>query len=264
MQTEKIQTLDRAFQILDCFSLEDYELGVREVARLTNLSTSVCGRLMAGMKNWGVLVQNNVTKGYSIGPKPLRWAEIYSANLDIRNVAFPFINELLLRSKETISLYILDNDERLCIERMESAQNVRIVARIGRRLPLFAGSAGKVLLAFLPYQKQEEIIQKTEFKPFTEHTITNPQELRRELIKIKKQGYAYSNGEWVSDAAGVAAPIFDHKGDVIAAITISGPSNRFTPDAVKTHIINVLHFADLISRELGYIGNDYPHLNQFQ
>jgi DNA-binding IclR family transcriptional regulator len=264
MQNEKIQTLDRAFQILDCFSLDDYELGVREVARLTNLSASVCGRLMSGMKNWGVLTQNSVTKAYAIGPKPLRWAEIYSANLDIRNVAFPFINELLFVSKETISLYILDNDERLCIERMESAQNVRIVARIGRRLPLYAGSAGKVLLAFLPKNRQEEIIKKTEFIPFTEQTVIDPQKLRDELKIIKKQGYAFSNGEWVADAAGVAAPIFDHKGDIIAAITISGPSNRFTTSAVNVHIVSVLKSAERISRELGYIGNDYPQQIQRQ
>jgi DNA-binding IclR family transcriptional regulator len=264
MDTEKIQTLDRAFQILDCFSLEDYELGVREVSRMTNLSSSVCGRLMVAMKNWGVLSQNGITKAYTIGPKSLRWAEIYSANLDIRIVALPFINQLLLQSKETISLYILDDDERLCIERMESAQNVRIVARIGRRLPLYAGSAGKVLLAFLPSYKQEEIIRKTEFKPFTENTIIDPQILREDLKVIQNRGYAFSNGEWVADASGVAAPIFDHKGAVVAALTISGPSNRFTASVVQTHIKNVLTSAEQISLELGYIGTNYPQFKQSQ
>jgi DNA-binding IclR family transcriptional regulator len=264
MDIERIQTLDRAFQILDCFSLEDYELGVREVSRMTNLSSSVCGRLMVAMKSWGVLSQNGITKAYTIGPKSLRWAEIYSANLDIRIVALPFINQLLLQSKETISLYILDDDERLCIERMESAQNVRIVARIGRRLPLYAGSAGKVLLAFLSSKKQEEIIQKTEFKPFTENTIIDPQALREELKVIRNKGYALSNGEWVADASGVAAPIFDHKGAVVAALTISGPSNRFTSTAVQTHIKNVINSAEQISLELGYIGTNYPQFKQSQ
>jgi DNA-binding IclR family transcriptional regulator len=261
MSIEKIQTLERAIKILDCYTIDQYELGVREVARMTGLSSSVCGRLMGALKGLGILVQNASTKGYSIGPKPLRWAEIYSANLDIRNVAFSVINELLLQTQETISLYILDDDERLCVERMESAQNVRIVARIGRRLPLYAGSAGKVLLAYLPTHRQEEIIRKTEFKPYTESTIIEAEKLRKELKLIRAQGYAFSNGEWVADAAGIAAPIFDHKGDIIAALTVSGPSNRFSPETIRKHVGSIIRSAERISRDMGYIGNAYT---QFQ
>ncbi|MAT44734.1 MAG: IclR family transcriptional regulator [Anaerolineaceae bacterium] len=252
-----MQTLNRAIQILDCYTLDRYELGVREIARLTGLSTSVCGRLMAALKDEGILNQNEVSKTYSIGPKPLRWAEIYSTNLDIRNVALPIINELLVKTQETVSLYILDGSERLCIERMESAQNVRIVARIGRRLPLYAGSAGKVLLAFLPFHRQEEIIKATNFTPFTDSTITNPDQLRQELRKIRQQGFAFSDGEWVADAAGIAAPIFDHKNDVIAALTVSGPSSRFSPTSIQTYKEAILRGAEKISFELGYVGNIY-------
>ena len=257
MKNDKVQTLDRAIQILDCYTIDQYELGVREVARLTGLSSSVCGRLMGALKESGILVQNSTTREYSIGPKPLLWAEIYSVNLDIRNVALPYINELLLKTQETISLYILDGDERLCVERMESAQNVRIVARIGRRLPLFAGSAGKVLLAFLPAHRRDEILKNTDFKPFTEKTIVNKDFLQKELVIIREKGYAYSDGEWVLDAAGIAAPIFDHKGNIIAALTVSGPSNRFTLDAISKHTESVLRSAERISNDMGYIGNLY-------
>lgn len=254
-----MQTLNRVIQILDCYTLDRHELGVREVARITGLSSSVCGRLMASLKEHGILNQNEVSKSYSIGPKTLRWAEIYSTNLDIRNVALPVINELLVKTQETISLYILDGNERLCIERMESAQNVRIVARIGRRLPLYAGSAGKVLLAYSPYHRQEEIIQSTDFKPYTVNTITDANKLREELRKIRKDGFAFSDGEWVVDAAGIAAPIFNHKNDVVAALTISGPSTRFTPQSIRMYKEAVLAGAERISFDLGYIGNIYFH-----
>jgi len=258
MRTEKVQTLDRAFQILDCFSLEQNALGVREIARITALPVSVCGRLMSSLRDWGMLNQDARTKEYMIGAKALRWGEIYLANLDIRTVALPEINELLVKTKETISLYILDGDERLCVERMESAQNVRIVARIGRRLPLYAGSAGKVLLAFLPEFRRNEILSKTNFTPFTKSTIIDEKILRQELEQIRKQCYAFSDGEWVSDAAGIAAPIFDYHNDVVAALTISGPSNRFTAAARKIHIFNILRSVQRISNDLGYIGNAYP------
>lgn len=262
MQNDKIQTLDRAIQILDCFTIDQFELGVRETARMTGLASSVCGRLMSALKQQGILSQHAVTKAYSMGPKPLRWAEIYSANLDIRNVALPKINELLVKTKETISLYILDDGERLCVERMESAQNVRIVARIGRRLPLYAGSAGKVLLAYLSHDRQEEIIKKTTFIPFTSETIIDPDILRNELDRIRKQGYAFSKGEWVVDAAGIAAPIFDHKENIVAALTISGPSTRFTAETKKKLIKIIIPSAEKISRDLGYIGSIYNRIEQ--
>jgi DNA-binding IclR family transcriptional regulator len=262
MEKEKVQIIDRLIQIMDCFTIDQNDLGVREVARLTGLSPSACGRLMMALKNQGLLLQNHESRTYSVGPKSLRWAEVYTTNLDIRNVALPVIHELLLETKETISLYILDGDERLCVERMESAQNVRIVARIGRRLPLYAGSAGKLLLAFLPEKRQEEILIRTNFQPFTNKTITDIKILQEELKTIRKQGYAFSDGEWVEDAAGIAAPIFDMKSDILAALTISGPSFRFTSEKIKLHKNSILKAADRISRDLGYIGTqiyqNYP------
>lgn len=264
MENEKVQTIDRLIQILDCFTIDQNELGVREVARLTGLSPSVCGRLMLAAKNQGLLLQNNESRNYSVGPKSLRWAEVYTTNLDIRNVALPVINELLLETKETISLYILDGDERLCVERMESAQNVRIVARIGRRLPLYAGSAGKLLLAYLPENRQADILSRTNFQPFTIKTITDVNALKEELRMIRKQGYAFSDGEWVEDAAGIAAPIFDMKGDVLAALTVSGPSFRFTKEKIRFFKNNVLKAAEHISRDLGYVGSAYFYQNHSQ
>jgi DNA-binding IclR family transcriptional regulator len=137
---------------------------------------------------------------------------------------------------------------------MESAQNVRIVARIGRRLPLYAGSAGKLLLAFLPDKRQEEILARTKFQPFTNKTITDIKILKNELKTIRKQGYAFSDGEWVEDAAGIAAPIFDMKSDIVGALTISGPSFRFTSEKITLHKNSILKAAEHISRDLGYIG----------
>lgn len=264
MENEKVQTIDRLIQIMDCFTIDQNELGVREVARLTGLSPSVCGRLMMSARNQGLLLQNNESRSYSVGPKSLRWAEVYTTNLDIRNVALPVINELLLKTKETISLYILEGDERMCVERMESAQNVRIVARIGRRLPLYAGSAGKLLLAYLPEKRQTEILSRTDFHPYTSKTITDVKVLKEELKTIRKQGYAFSDGEWVEDAAGIAAPIFDMKGDILAALTVSGPSFRFTTEKILIHKKYVLTAAEHISRDLGYVGsaNFYQNYSQ--
>jgi IclR family KDG regulon transcriptional repressor len=259
MQTDKAQTLHRVIAIMDCFTLEHPVLGVREVARLVHLSSSTSGRLMASLKNLGFLSQNPQTHNYSLGARVLTWAGVYSATLDIRVTALGAIEELHRATRETISLYILEGDERVCVERMESPENVRIVARLGRRLPLYAGSAGKVFLAFLPEQRREEILATVPLVPLTPNTIVEPMALRRELECIRTQGYAVSRGEWTQDASGVAAPIFDITGSIAAALTISGPSQRFTREAFAKYIPEVTQVAGIISRDLGYRGNSVSY-----
>jgi IclR family transcriptional regulator, KDG regulon repressor len=252
MPAEQLKTLSRAIAVLDCFSQQNSELGVREIARMVNLSSSATGRLLAGLKELGILSQNPVTRAYSMGARVLSWAEIYNSSMDVRNQSLSLIQELHQNIQETISLYILEGDERVCIERLESTQSVRIVARVGRRLPLYAGSGGKAMLAFLPPDRQEAIITQTELAPLTKKTITDPAVLRRELKKIRTDGFAVSHGEWIEDAAGVAAPVFNQSGTVIAALSISGPASRFTKDHVARYCGAVKRFAAQISNKMGY------------
>ncbi|HMN61765.1 MAG TPA: IclR family transcriptional regulator [Anaerolinea sp.] len=254
-EPEKGQLLHRAVRILDCFTREHPDLGVREVARKVGLSSSAAGRLMATMKDLGMLSQNSKTRIYSLGPRALTWAGTYLSTSDIRNVALPYLQDLHQKTQETISLYILDGHERVCIERLESTQNVRFVApRVGRHLPLHAGSAGKVLLAYLPDGLREEILSSS-LEKLTEKTIVDLEVLREELVEIRKKGYALSDGEWILDASGIAAPVFDRGGSISAAITISGPTQRFTRQAIEVYIECILQVATSISHDLGFIGD---------
>ena len=255
--SEKSQSLERIVTILDCFSLEEPMLGVREVARKTGLSHSTTGRLMANMKALGILNQDVETLGYTIGSKVLAWAGIYSASLDVRSVSLPIMVRLQEKTRETISLYVLEGKERVCIERLESPETVRIVSHIGLRIPLYAGSAGKVFLAFLPEDRREEILTTTEMVPLSPCTITDIDKLKAELNKIREQGYAISRGEWILEAAGVAAPIFGHTRHIIAALTISGPAQRFTDEKINEIIPLVTSGAEEISQELGYFPQSY-------
>lgn len=244
-------------EILDCFTKERTDLGVREIARLTSLPTSTTGRLLVEMKERGILQQNPDSKTYSVGIRLLNWSGVYLATLDIRAVAMPIMTELQSLSRETISLYVLDGTDRVCVERLESPQNVRIVARLGLRLPLYAGSAGKVILAYLSSEKQEHILATVPLQPFTRHTITDVSVLRDEIIKIKKLGYAFSHGEWIEDASGVAAPIFGPDHQVTGALTISGPSQRFNREIIERYGREAVVAALDISRMLGYNAHSF-------
>lgn len=249
-------------EILDCFSQERTDLGVRELARLSGLSTSTAGRLLQEMKEQNILQQNPETKTYSMGIRLLNWSGIYLATLDIRAVAMPIMTELQRLSRETISLYIVDGTDRVCVERLESPQNVRIVARLGLRLPLYAGSAGKVILAFLSDELREQILATVPLQPFTRHTITDVTKLKDELIKIRQTGYAFSHGEWIEDASGVAAPVYGPDGQVAGALTISGPSQRFNHDVIEKYGKEAVLAAMDISKLLGYPSQS--SLNQYR
>jgi DNA-binding IclR family transcriptional regulator len=247
-----MQAIDRIVSILDCFTQSHPQLGVREISRKIGLPTSTTGRILLDMKESGLLSQNMDTQMYQLGGRLLSWAGVYTATLDVRSIAMPAMHKLHQDTNETISLYILEGNQRLCVERLESTNNVRIVARIGRLLPLYAGSAGKVFLAYLPDESRDRILDETEFTPFTPNTIINRNNLLEEINKIRETGYALSHGEWLQEASGIAAPIFDQSRGIAAAISISGPTQRFTPENNKVYCEKLLSAAKDISANLGY------------
>ncbi len=249
---DKNQSLERSVAILDCFTLDAPVMGIREVARKANLSSSTAGRLMAAMKELGILNQDPETLAYMMGSRVLAWAGIYTVTSDVRTLSLPVMVRLQEQTRETISLYVMEGNDRVCVERLESSETVRIVARVGRRIPLYAGSAGKVFLAYLPESRRDEILAGIKLIPMTKRTITDLDELKTNLYKIQRQGYAVSKGEWVLEASGVAAPIFDQFERISAALTISGPSQRFTEEKIHEIAALVKPAAEEISRELGY------------
>ena len=248
----KNQSLERLIAILDCFTLETPVMGVREAARKANLSSSTAGRLMAAMRDLGILNQDPETLAYMMGSRVLAWAGIYTVTSDVRSLSLPVMVRLQEQTRETISLYVMEGNDRVCVERLESPETVRIVARVGRRIPLYAGSAGKVFLAYLPESRRDEILAVINLVPMTKRTITDLVELKTNLNKVLRQGYAVSKGEWVLEASGVAAPIFDQFGRISAALTISGPSQRFTEEKIHEIAALLKPAVEEISHELGY------------
>ena len=241
--------------ILDCFTPEKAEMGVRELARMADMSPSTTGRLLQSMRERGILRQDPETKTYSLGIRLLNWTGVYLSALDIRAIAMPVMADLQASTLETISLYVLDGTDRVCVERLESPQRVRIVARLGLRLPLYAGSAGKVILAYLSTEQTEQILTTVPLLPFTRHTITDAAKLREELAIIQARGYAFSHGEWIEDASGVAAPIFGHDNQVAGALTISGPSQRFDKEVIERYGQQLIPAGREISRAMGSTSN---------
>lgn len=245
-------TLERAIILMDCFSQDEPFLGVREAAKKAGLSSSTTGRLLSSLKTLGLLFQDPETQKYAFAGKVLAWAEIYSATFDMRRLARPYIEELQQITGETVSLYVQEGVNRICVDRLESDQNVRVVARIGRNIPLYAGSAGKLFLAYLSDEELEFILTNTDLEPLTPFTIINLEELRQQTAIIRKQGFSISHREWTVDASGVSAPIFNQRAQMIAALTVSGPTERFTQENMDRCAAACRRTAVEISRLLGY------------
>jgi DNA-binding IclR family transcriptional regulator len=252
MPTSETQSLHRAIAILDCFRISQPELGVREIARQLDLHPSTVGRMLTTMTSLGILTQDMENHRYRMGSKVLKWGAVYMNNLDLRAEALPHMQDLYKITQETVSLYLLDGNERVCIERLESPQTVRMVARVGERMPLYAGASGKVLLAFLRPEQRDAILQDVQLQRLTSKTIVNVDALREEIALIKKRGYAVSQGERVEGASSVAAPIFDENSRVLAAINISGPTTRFTKQKLQKYATLLLGATSGLSAAMGY------------
>ena len=251
-EVESVKSVERAMAILNCFSLEKPELGITELSKKLNASKSTIHRLLTSMQKQGFIIQDKVSQHYKLGFRFLHLSEIILKNMNIRHIAFPILQTLREKTQETVSLNILSNNARICIEKAESFKDLRRFIEIGQPLPLYAGASGKVLLAFQEEKVIQDILKKVEIKPLTSKTVTDIEQIMLDLSKIRQQGYCITSGEREAGAFSISAPIWDHSHTVIASLTISGPSFRFTPEKTEVFLKLLLEEAAEISKQMGY------------
>ncbi len=257
MATRKVpgeRILGRAVAVLDCFRPERPELGVREIARQLRMSSSTAGRILANLHALGILNQDTASHRYMMGSRVLTWSSVYMSQLDVVTAARAALAELHRITSETVSVYLLEGTERICVERIESPERVRVVVRRGERMPLHAGSAGKAILAFASNDLVQEVVSHP-LDRMTPNTITKRKQLLQELATVRACGYAVSHSERFEDALGLAAPIFNARGTVVAALNVAGPTTRFTDAEVGMFAPKIMQLAAQVSQALGYKGS---------
>jgi len=249
-----VKSLKRAFDILDLFQEKSFELGVSDISRMLNMNKSTVSRLMANLETAGYLSKSPANRKYRLGRKVAQLAFVFFANIDLKSIVMPHIKELNQKTNELIVIHVLEGDGRYNIAFIESNNPVRRVMGTERSLgPLHAGAPGKLLLAYLPDEKIDQIIRRTGLPRYTDNTITRKEDLLKEIKDIREKGIAKSNGEHIEMLSTVAAPIRNYTGQVIAALSVSWVSR---PD--DSHIRQ--KYADLacecaanISQDLGFI-----------
>ncbi len=234
-----VRAIERAIDILDCFSPDESEFTLTGLSKRIGLAPSTTSRIVSTLEKRGYLARNPETQRYALGPILARIGAFGLASVDICKVALPYMRELNGIYDEGVSLYVVRGNERICVERVESSRPLRRVVNIGDRHLLTRGAAGRVLLAYLPEEKRAELLTSD---PFTTEEA---------LAELRRSRRAVSLGEREEGVTSIAAPVEDVRREVVAALAMSGPSVRFEGPGFDEKITKVARFADLISEALG-------------
>jgi IclR family KDG regulon transcriptional repressor len=245
-------SLIKAFCIIDLFDFDKRELSVTEIADALGCNVSSLYSIVSTLIDSGYL-EKGENKKYSLGMKFLEKGFLVQAQLDIRKRAVTYLEELRILCKETTHLAVLDGPEIIYIDRHGNSYNIfPIESRIGKRSPSHATALGKVLLAFTSTEIWEQSLIQKGLERYTQNTITDLQELKRQLSIIRAQGYATDDGEFQEEGYCIAAPVYDYRKIVVAAVSLSTRKDLITEEKKESFIKNILITAQKISKNLGY------------
>ena len=174
------------------------------------------------------MVRNQETKNYELGFMLFKLGNIISSRMKLDEIVLPHMESLSALSGETVLLTVISGWDVVCIERVEAQRAIKLSLARGASLPLHAGASSKVVLAYQKDSFIDSMLKRAPLLRFTKSTITDPVQLKRELKKIRKQGFAFSDQEVDLGAIAISAPIFDHKGRVIAGLSVAGPRERIS------------------------------------
>jgi DNA-binding IclR family transcriptional regulator len=245
----QIDTVAKALCLMNCFTATEPELTLKQLSEKTGLYKSRIIRLCGTLAAHGYLIRTPMAR-YKLGPKLMILGKVYERTNPLTAIARPVMRELSALTGESTKLFVIEGYKRLCLVREKGPSPLQYAIHEGEIQELYAGAGGKLLLAFAPEAFQKDIIQRKR-KKFTDETITDPDALQKELEIIRRQGYASSKGELVSEVAGLSAPVYDYEGQVCAALTIAGPGQRFSTERRKQMLAQLLDAANRLSLLLG-------------
>jgi DNA-binding IclR family transcriptional regulator len=259
-ETEPNRVIERALDVLLCFSRQTPELTMTQIAQQLGIHKSTIHRLLATLERRRFVQRDPATGVYRLGIRMLQMAYLTLEHNDLRRLAAPFLQELLREHRETVDLCMLDGAEVVFLDVLESPQRVKLAAAIGQRLPIHATASGKSMLAFLPDEPVQRIL-KAGLPRHTEHTICSPAAFIEDLMLVRHRGYALDEQELEVGINAVAAPIFDQKGDPTAAVAIAGPAYRLFRERMIEIAPSLIAVTGRISAEVALAARPRPPAN---
>lgn len=250
-----ISSVQKAMHILQVLAFGESSASLAELSRAAGMPKPTVFRYLSTLEQLGYVRKDVHTGLYELGLRLFELGSKAIAKHTLREVALSEMHSLLDRFSETVNLAIMDAGQVLYLEILDSPQAMRMSARVGSRDCAHATSLGKAMLAFLPEEEVEQIARTVGFPSRTQRTIATLAELEEELARVRALGYAVDTGENEVTARCVGAPVFDRFGDVAGAISLSGPSHRFSEDQVEAAGKALVEAADRISQRMRYSGS---------
>jgi IclR family transcriptional regulator, acetate operon repressor len=249
-----VQSVDRTLDVLEALASADDDLSLSQLCVALELPLGTIHRLLGTLIARGYAAQDSQSRRYGPGPKLLEIAARATSHsrFSLRRLAQPYLRALTEATGETSNLIVLQGGEIVYVEQVTSARLVHMFTAVGQRAPLYCTGGGKAILAGLPEQQAEVYLASAQLRPWTPKTITDRERFRQELALTRQRGYAVDDEEREEGVRCVAAPIFDHSGLCVAAISISGPSSRVTLARLAELGPQLCQAAADYSAQLGY------------
>lgn len=248
-----IQAVDHALDLLEQFQGDIDELGVTELSKRLKLHKNNVFRLLATLESRNYIEQNRVTENYRLGLKTLELGQTFIKQMGLLRQSRPVLEALVKECNETTYVAILKDSHIVYLDVVETDLTVRVVPRVGSRLPAYCTAAGKIQLAYMTDEELDNYLPAKELKRYTANTITDRDEFKAHLARIVELGYAIDDEEMDAGVCCVAAPIRDYTRRIIGAVSISGPSMRFSKERMEQELIPLVQRAgEDISTKLGF------------
>jgi DNA-binding IclR family transcriptional regulator len=246
-----ITALQRGLELLKLFASAEGGLSAKKVGLLSGLPVSTVHRFLANLES-SQFLKSDSAGIFHLGLSCITLGQAAHAQMDIRRISFPFLQELNQRTRETVHLTMRQGLTAVYVEKLDSPEPLRIHSRIGSSVPLHCTAVGKVLLAHLLEPELEKIIRQLELRRFTENTVGSIQELQTQLVRVRRDGFACDLEEHEPHIRCVAAPIWDHTGQVNASLSVTGPLVRMPTTRIRQIAPLIREIGIRISHELGY------------
>ena len=250
------KTVIKALQVLEALALSDQPRGVTELARELQLSKSNVYRLLETLRESSYVQRVSGGRAFEPTLKLWRLGANIAGRLDVKAAAGPYLLELRDETRETARLTVLQGDQGICIQQVETQHPLRVQTPIGGVLLLYCSATGKAMLAFQPSEVIERVASSME--KFTPTTASSKQDLLDELERIRRDGFALNRGERIEGVCGVAAPVIDRSGTVNAAIGISGPAERLNVRTLRSYGPLVREIANRLGHSMGAPAHSAP------
>jgi IclR family KDG regulon transcriptional repressor len=247
-----VKSIDNGLTVLEYLSSKSEGVKITKICKDLGINITAVYRILKTMKKRGFVEQDDETQKYQLGLRAQLLGILAMNQTNLYKYGLASLNEICKSTLETANLVIRDRWEGVYISQVESQNALRVANQMGSRVPLYCTAAGKVLLAYMDNEHRQRYYEEMPLIPLTPNTLGSVEELEKEITAIRETDIAYDREEQALGEACIAAPVFNHSGEIVAAISISSPATRLTNERMEEFSLLLINEGKRLSQRLGF------------